>query len=120
VGGQLSLTIAQNDLGIGNRLNLLDDEILKNLNDIQLRNGLPNSSSLSSGDFTMEMESGPGKTYVNLRTIFELNRSTGFTKVVIVVPSVAIKEGVYKSIASEAVMNLDFCVHLRSDLKVSF
>ena len=50
------------------------------------------------GDFTVEMETGTGKTYVYLRTIFELNRRFGFTKFVIVVPSVAIKEGVYKSL----------------------
>ena len=48
--------------------------------------------------FTVEMETGTGKTYVYLRTIFELNRRYGFTKFVIVVPSVAIKEGVYKSL----------------------
>ena len=50
------------------------------------------------GDFTVEMETGTGKTYVYLRTIFELNKRYGFTKFVIVVPSVAIKEGVYKSL----------------------
>jgi type III restriction enzyme len=44
------------------------------------------------------METGTGKTYVYLRTIFELNKRYGFTKFVIVVPSIAIKEGVYKSI----------------------
>lgn len=86
------------DLGVGNRLKLLDDEILKNLGDIQLRNGLPPSKDLASGDFTVEMETGTGKTYVYQRTIFELNRRYGFTKFVIVVPSVAIKEGVYSSI----------------------
>src|SRR5207237_9206597 len=52
----------------------------------------------ASGDFTVEMETGTGKTYVYLRTIFELNRRYGFTKFVIVVPSVAIKEGVYKTL----------------------
>ena len=88
----------ENDLGIGNRLTLLDDELLKNLHDIQLRNGLPPSADLASGDFTVEMETGTGKTYVYLRTIFELNRRYGFTKFVIVVPSVAIKEGVYKTL----------------------
>jgi type III restriction enzyme len=88
----------QNDLGIGNKLTLLDDELLKNLNDIQLRNGLPPSASLESGDFTVEMETGTGKTYVYLRTIFELNRRYNFTKFIIVVPSVAIKEGVYKTL----------------------
>ena len=95
---QEQLAFAQNDLGIGNRLTLLDEEILKNLNAIQLRNGLPPSEALDSGDFTVEMETGTGKTYVYLRTIFELNKRYGFTKFVIVVPSVAIKEGVYKSL----------------------
>ncbi len=95
---QARLAFAENDLGIGNRLTLLDDEVLANLEDIQLRNGLPPSESLDSGDFTVEMETGTGKTYVYLRTIFELNRRYGFTKFVIVVPSVAIKEGVYKSL----------------------
>ena len=92
------LTFAQSDLGIGNRLTLLDEEILKNLNAIQLRNGVPPSDHLASGDFTVEMETGTGKTYVYLRTIFELNKRYGFTKFVIVVPSIAIKEGVYKAL----------------------
>jgi type III restriction enzyme len=92
------LAFAQTDLGIGNRLTLLDEELLANLHAIQLRHGLPPSSSLASGDFTVEMETGTGKTYVYLRTIFELNKRYGFTKFVIVVPSVAIKEGVYKSL----------------------
>ena len=89
---------SQSDLGIGNRLTLPDDELLANLHDVQLRNGLAPSDSLASGDFTVEMETGTGKTYVYLRTIFELNKRYGFTKFVIVVPSVAIKEGVYKTL----------------------
>jgi len=95
---QLLLDFIESDLGIGNRLALHDDKLLKNLNDIQLRNGLPPSKTLDSGDFTVEMETGTGKTYVYLRTIFELNKRYGFTKFVIVVPSIAIKEGVYKSL----------------------
>ena len=95
---QYRMGFAENDLGIGNRLTLLDDELLKNLNDIQIRNGLRPSQTLASGDFTVEMETGTGKTYVYLRTIFELNKQFGFTKFVIVVPSVAIKEGVYKTL----------------------
>ena len=95
---QMSLDAAESDLGIGNKLTLLDDEIAENLHAIQLRGGLPPSSVLSSGDFTVEMETGTGKTYVYLRSIFELNKRYGFTKFVIVVPSVAIKEGVYKSL----------------------
>lgn len=76
--GQLGLV--QNELGVGNRLTLLDDELLDNLKDIQLRNGLRPSSALTSGDFTVEMETGTGKTYVYLRTVFELNKRYGFTK----------------------------------------
>jgi type III restriction enzyme len=95
---QLTLGVAETDLGVGNRLTLLDDQLLQNLRDVQLRCGLAPSSVLASGDFTVEMETGTGKTYVYLRSIFELNRRYGFTKFVIVVPSVAIKEGVYKSL----------------------
>jgi type III restriction enzyme len=86
------------DLGIGNRLELLDDEILENVQRIQLKNALPQSKKLSSMDFSVEMETGTGKTYVYLRTIFELNKKYGFTKFIIVVPSIAIKEGVKKSL----------------------
>ncbi len=97
-GHQTRLAFPENELGVGNRLSLPDAEILTNLNAVQLRNGVPPSPALDSGDFTVEMETGTGKTYVYLRTIFELNRRYGFTKFVIVVPSVAIKEGVYKSL----------------------
>jgi len=83
--------------GIGNRLTLADDEIEANLRSVQLRNGVPPSSKLSP-DFTVEMETGTGKTYVYLRTAFELNKRYGFTKFAIVVPSVAIKEGVIKTL----------------------
>ena len=95
---QARLPFYENDLGIGNRLTLLDEEILENLKDIQLRNGVAPSDSLDSGDFTVEMETGTGKTYVYLRTVFELNKRYGFNKFVIVVPSIAIKEGVYESL----------------------
>jgi type III restriction enzyme len=87
-----------NDLGIGNRLKLDGEDLLKNLQKVQLRNGLAPSPSLPTRDFTVEMETGTGKTYVYLRTIFELaTAATGFTKFIIVVPSIAIKEGVYKN-----------------------
>ena len=71
---QLRMAFAESDLGVGNRLTLLDDELFKNLGDIQLRHSLPPSGALTSGDFTVEMETGTGKTYVYLRTIFELNK----------------------------------------------
>ncbi len=88
------------DLGVGNRLTLLPDEVTKNLNTVQLRHGLKKSEGLSAKhyNFTVEMETGTGKTYVYLRTVFELNRRFGFTKFVVVVPSVAVKEGVFKSL----------------------
>ena len=92
------LDLEQAAPGIGNRLTLADDEILDNVRAVQVRNGLPPSEDLVSGDFTVEMETGTGKTYVYLRTVFELNRRFGFTKFVVVVPSVAIKEGVYKTL----------------------
>ena len=90
--------LVENDLGVGNLLTLPDDAILANLQEVQLRNGLLPATCLESRDFTVEMETGTGKTYVYLRTIFELNQRYGFTKFAIVVPSVAIKEGVNKSL----------------------
>ncbi len=93
-----TIGLPQNILGVGNRLTLPDDKIFKNLRTIQRRNHLPPSASLDTGDFTVEMETGTGKTYVYLRTIFELNKRYRFTKFIIVVPSVAIKEGVHKSL----------------------
>ena len=94
----LSMDMEESQLGIGNRLLLVDDEIEDNLHKIQLTNGLRPSEKPVSGNFTVEMETGTGKTYVYLRTIFELNKNYGFTKFVIVVPSVAIKEGTYKTL----------------------
>ncbi len=91
-------TLFESNLGVGNKLTLDEEDILKNVQKIQLRNGLKQSKKLTSYDFNIEMETGTGKTYVYLRTIFELNRKYGFTKFVIVVPSIAIKEGVYKSL----------------------
>ena len=87
-----------NELGIGNRLELLDDELLVNVQNIQLRNGLPQSQKLDSMDFSVEMETGTGKTYVYLKSIFEMNKRYGFTKFIIVVPSIAIKEGTKKTL----------------------
>lgn len=88
--------------GIGNALQLIvDEELSENLQKVQLRNGLPPSDPLKPKqalDFTVEMETGTGKTYVYLRTVFELNQRYGFTKFVVVVPSVAIKEGVNKTL----------------------
>lgn len=88
------------EVGYGNQL-VIDDAILqKNLRIIQKRNNILSLESLDTKqrNFTIEMETGTGKTYVYLRTIFELNKKYGFKKIIIVVPSIAIREGVLKSI----------------------
>ncbi|SMG63313.1 type III restriction system endonuclease, partial [methanotrophic bacterial endosymbiont of Bathymodiolus sp.] len=97
-GSQIDIFANQSDLGIGNKLDLLDEELLENVRHIQLKQGLKQTGNLNSKDFTIEMETGTGKTYVYLRSIFELNKRFGFSKIIIVVPSLAIKEGVYKSL----------------------
>jgi|LSQX01.1.fsa_nt_gb type III restriction enzyme len=86
--------------GTSNKLVIDEDDILKNVRRIQLGNGIKQSKEIKKNDyhFTIEMETGTGKTYVYLKTIFELNKKHGFSKFVIVVPSIAIKEGVYKSL----------------------
>jgi len=95
---QMDLFNKQSDLGIGNKLELLPEELLENVRKIQIKMGLKQSENLGSMDFTVEMETGTGKTYVYLRSILEMNKLFGFTKFIIVVPSIAIKEGVYKSL----------------------
>jgi len=95
---QQDFLLQSNTQGIGNKLQLLEEDILTNLREVQLRNGLRQDDALMSMNFTVEMETGTGKTYVYLRTILELNKRFGFNKFVIVVPSIAIKEGVYKSL----------------------
>lgn len=105
------------EFGFGNKLFLAESDILKNLKSVQSENEIPQSEKLEKisftdkygeaekeviqtdfPNFTIEMETGTGKTYVYLRTIYELNKVYGFTKFVIVVPSIAIREGVLKSL----------------------
>ncbi|MCC6856552.1 MAG: DEAD/DEAH box helicase family protein, partial [Microbacteriaceae bacterium] len=95
--GQMGLLDADG-IGHGNRLLLLPEDVLSNLRGVQLRNGLRPADTLNGMDFTVEMETGTGKTYVYLRTIFKLHQEYGFTKFVIVVPSIAIKEGTFKTL----------------------
>lgn len=83
---------------IGNNLILDEEAILQNLKSIQDQNGLRVSEKLDGMNFSVEMETGTGKTYVYLRTVFELAKKYNFTKFIILVPSVAIKEGVDTSI----------------------
>ena len=76
-------------------------QLLDNIRDIQVRNQIVPSTTLASGhgvvNLDIEMETGTGKTYVYIKTMFELNRQYGWSKFIIVVPSIAIREGVAKS-----------------------
>lgn len=89
-------------IGIGNSVKIIEEDMLTNIQRVQLRNGVQQSTAQSfrkeGMNFTVEMETGTGKTYVYLKTIFELNRRYGFIKFIIVVPSIAIKEGTKKSL----------------------
>ncbi len=80
---------------------LSDQRILEQLNKIQRANQLKPSDKLEGRangyNLTIEMETGVGKTYTYIKTMFELNRHYGWSKFIVVVPSVAIREGVYKS-----------------------
>lgn len=84
--------------GVANKLALSEEQILENLQQIQDESGIPVSERLDGLNFSVEMETGTGKTYVYLRTVYELNKTYGFKKFVIVVPSVAIREGVLKNL----------------------
>lgn len=91
----------QNDFHhvVANRRVLSLDNIGKNLNAVQKHFRLPETQIGKHGlNFSVEMETGTGKTYVYLRTIFELNQQYGWKKFVIVVPSVPIREGVLQTI----------------------
>ena len=90
-------------IGHANGLRLSAAQLERNLHAVQEEQSLPPTSVATQGrlrDFTVEMETGTGKTYVYIRTIYELNRRYGLTKFIIVVPSVAIREGVKKSFES--------------------
>ncbi len=77
---------------------LTDDFLLKNIQQIQRSNLIAPSANLEGRyNLTIEMETGTGKTYTYIKTMYELNKRYGWSKYIIVVPSIAIREGVYKS-----------------------
>jgi len=81
-----------------NPIGLAEGDVLKNIRKVQLRNGLKPSDKLEGRyNLTIEMETGTGKTYTYIRTMYELYRAYSWNKFIIVVPSIAIREGVYKS-----------------------
>lgn len=111
--GDLFAGHEQTELGIGNKISITEDKLRENLRTIQLRNDIEaTNQNLEAWDhfdipanqprpiphFSVEMETGTGKTYVYLRTIFELSHRYGFQKFIIVVPSVPIREGALKNI----------------------
>lgn len=98
-GEELDLT---NDSGFKNEeLYLSDDLLLKNIHEIQNMNNIKLSPALVKDlgrcNLDVEMETGTGKTYVYIKTMFELNKRYGWSKFIVVVPSIAIREGVAKS-----------------------
>lgn len=102
--------VSFSEKGVANRLVINEAQILRNVQHIQASNGIPPSDTLISSvsddgqtefcrfNFTVEMETGTGKTYTFLRSIYELHKVYGFRKFVIVVPSVAIREGTLKNL----------------------
>lgn len=79
------------------KIELSESDILKNIQEIQREYGLKTSHSLEDLNFSIEMETGTGKTYVYIKTMYELNKHYGWSKFIVMVPSVAIREGVHKS-----------------------
>ena len=98
---ETTFSVTKNDLinetGTANRLNIPDDVLLENMHAVQKRNKLPQTDD-GEKQYSIEMETGTGKTYVYTKTIFELHKRYHFSKFIIVVPSVAIREGVCKSL----------------------
>lgn len=84
-------------------LRISPSKLLANIHEVQANQNLPQSESLASNsvcdiNLDVEMETGTGKTYCYTKTIFELNRQYGWSKFIIVVPSIAIREGVFQSL----------------------
>ena len=93
---------AEYDVGFANnRIELSPDMLLRNIQGIQSLANINTSDKLSHSlgavDLDVEMETGTGKTYVYIKSMFELNKRYGFSKFIVVVPSIAIREGVKKS-----------------------
>lgn len=102
VGSNLLIDNEESNLGYSNaKIALTDAELLENINEIQREKNIPISSTLSKSigecSIDVEMETGTGKTYVYIKTMFELNKKYGWSKFIVVVPSIAIREGVKKS-----------------------
>ena len=80
-------------------IQLTENQLLENINEVQQNNDLFESDKLEFPklNLTIEMETGTGKTYTYIRTMYELHKRYGWSKFIVIVPSIAIREGVYKS-----------------------
>lgn len=99
---EMELYDPANDTGYKNELvELSDEQLLNNIQALQRQNNIKLSNSLVKDlgrcSLDIEMETGTGKTYVYIKTMFELNKKYGWSKFIVVVPSIAIREGVKKS-----------------------
>lgn len=99
---EMQLYDPTNDTGYKNELvELSDEQLLNNIQTLQRQNNIKLSNSLVKDmgrcSLDIEMETGTGKTYVYIKTMFELNKKYGWSKFIVVVPSIAIREGVKKS-----------------------
>lgn len=92
------MNVTVNEIFSNKKLELAESDILKNVQTLQKEQGLKTVSRLDGLNFTIEMETGTGKTYVYTKTMYELNKHYGWNKFIIMVPSVAIREGVHKSL----------------------
>lgn len=104
VMGQEMFGQIQTEIGVGNGIDIPKEALLKNAQKIQIENGITPSYNQQDSfpQFNIEMETGTGKTFVYVKTILELHKLYGFTKFVILVPSVAILEGVRKTFETTA------------------
>ena len=80
-----------------NKIMLTSEELRKNIRTVQKQNNLDYTDNQGYENYSVEMETGTGKTYTYIKTMYELNRAYGWSKFIVVVPSIAIREGVLKS-----------------------
>lgn len=122
---QVSMTLISELTGYNNRKVILsDDKVISNLNRVQRDNQIEPSRELEGKyNLTIEMETGVGKTYTYIKTMYELNKRYGWSKFIVVVPSVAIREGVFKAFqltqdhfAEEYNKKIRFFIYNSSDL----
>ena len=89
----IQMSFIPNEISL-NYINIPNEKILENMQRVQKQNMLQTTNNTQNNTFCIEMETGTGKTYTYTKTIFELNKKYGFKKFIIVVPSIAIKQGV--------------------------